>query len=77
MPYWPGMDAESDEGAVESELRELLAHYHGHGGDGIVVVPRLARFGSAYDELLIELGVDWVLTCDDLDADALRAGPPV
>jgi hypothetical protein len=62
---------------LESELRELLAHYRSHGGDGVVVVPRLARFGSTYDELLVELGVDWALTCDDLDTDALRAGPPV
>lgn len=77
MPYWPGIYDESDDEAVESELRELLAHYRGHGGDGLVVVPRLARLGSAYDELLIELGVDWALTCDDLDTDALRAGPPV
>ena len=76
MPQWPGMYADDEEG-LESELRELLAHYRSHGGDGVVVVPRLARFGSTYDELLVELGVDWALTCDDLDTDALRAGPPV
>jgi len=76
MPQWPAMYADDGE-ALESELRELLAHYRGQGGDGIVVVPRLTRFGSTYDELLVELGVDWVLTCDDLDTDALRAGPPV
>src|SRR6056297_443185 len=41
MPYWPGIDAGGDEGVLESELRELLAHYRSHGGDGIVVAPRL------------------------------------
>jgi alkanesulfonate monooxygenase SsuD/methylene tetrahydromethanopterin reductase-like flavin-dependent oxidoreductase (luciferase family) len=78
MPVWPAVYAAADdEGALESELRELLAHYRGEGVDGVVVVPRFARFGSTYDELLVELGVDWALTCDDLDLDAVRAGPPV
>ncbi len=77
MPQWPGMYAGSDEGALESELTELMAHYRSHGGDGIVAVPRLARYGSTYDEMLVELSVDWVLTCDDLDTDAVSAGPPV
>jgi alkanesulfonate monooxygenase SsuD/methylene tetrahydromethanopterin reductase-like flavin-dependent oxidoreductase (luciferase family) len=77
MPQWPGMYADGDEGALESELRELMAHYRGQGGDGTVVVPRLARYGPTYDELVVEFGVDWVLTCDDLDTDAVRAGPPV
>jgi len=76
MPQRPGMYAGSEEGALESELRELMAHDHGHGGDGIVVVPRVARYGSTYDELLVELDVDWALICDDLDTDAVRAGPP-
>ncbi len=82
MPFWPGtaegQDDEVAEGANERELRALLAYYRDHAevGDGIVLVPRLDRFGPAYDELCAELGVDWVLTCDALDLDGVRAGPP-
>lgn len=75
LPEWPGLYADDDE-ALERELRELVAYYRAQGGDGIVVVPRQGRYGESYDALCAELGVDWQLACDDLDADALRAGPP-
>lgn len=75
MPQWPGMYGH-DARQLGSELRELLAYYRDRGGDGIVLVPRLARYGPTYDDLVAELGVDWVLTCDDLDTDSVRAGPP-
>lgn len=80
VPYWPGLgegrDDSIEEGARERELRELLAYYHEQGGDGIVLLPRLSRFGSEYDELCAQLGADWLLTCDPLDVEAVRAGPP-
>ena len=81
MPFWPGtaegLDDEVADGANERELRALLAYYREHvQGQDIVLVPRLERFGPDYDELCRELGVDWVLTCDALDLDGVRAGPP-
>lgn len=76
LPEWAGMYPDSEEGALEDELRALIAYYRDQGGDGIVLVPRLARYGSDYDQLCSELDVDWLLTCDPLDVDGLRAGPP-
>lgn len=76
LPEWPGMYPDAEEGALTGELRALLAAYRELGGDGTVLVPRLARYGDAYDELCVELGVDWVLTCDPLDRDGVAAGPP-
>jgi hypothetical protein len=32
-----------------------------------------ARVGSQGDQLLVELGEDGALTCDDLDTEAVRA----
>lgn len=81
MPFWPGTgegrDPEVAEGANERELRELLGSYREQAEPGgIVVAPRLERFGAAYDDLCAELGVDWLLSCDPLDVDGVRAGPP-
>lgn len=80
MPTWPGLaegrDERIEEGARARELQELLAYYREQGGDGVVVLPRVSRFGSGYDELCTQLGADWLLTCDPLDLDAVRAGPP-
>ena len=76
LPEWPGMYPDSEEGALEDGLRELMAYYRDQGGDGTVLVPRLSRYGEEYDELCVELGVDWVLTCDPLDLEGVRAGPP-
>ena len=82
MPYWPGtaegLDDEVDAGTNLRQLRELMGHYrqHAEADDGIVLVPRLRRYGDAYDELCAELGVAWQLTCDPLDLDEVRAGPP-
>jgi alkanesulfonate monooxygenase SsuD/methylene tetrahydromethanopterin reductase-like flavin-dependent oxidoreductase (luciferase family) len=80
MPYWPGLaeglDDSIEEGAREGELHELLAYYREQGGDGVVVLPKMSRYGSEYDELCEQLGADWLLTCDPLDVEAVRAGPP-
>lgn len=76
LPEWPGMYPDSEDGALERELRELMAHYRDLGGDGTVLVPHLERYGSDYLALCEELEVDWVLRCDPLDADELRSGPP-
>jgi hypothetical protein len=80
MPYWPGLaegrDDSVEEGARAGELRELLAYYREQGGDGVVVLPRMSRYGSEYDELCEQVGADWLLTCDPLDLEAVRAGPP-
>jgi alkanesulfonate monooxygenase SsuD/methylene tetrahydromethanopterin reductase-like flavin-dependent oxidoreductase (luciferase family) len=80
MPFWPGLaegrDDSIEEGAREDELRELLAYYHEQGGDGVVVLPRLSRYGSEYDELCDLMGAEWLLTCDPLDVEGVRAGPP-
>lgn len=80
MPYWLGLHEGRDEtvaeGAREGELRDLMDHYRTQGGTGTVVLPRMARFGSSHDELCAELGADWLLTCDPLDVDGVRAGPP-
>lgn len=62
--------------ARERELQELLPYYREQGGDGVVMLPRLSRFGSDYDELCTQLGADWLLTCDPPDLEAVRAGPP-
>lgn len=80
MPYWPGLgegrDDSIEEGQRDRELRELVAHYRERGGEGTVVLPRLSRFGPEYDGLCVELGAEWLLTCDPLDIDEVRAGPP-
>ena len=81
MPFWAGLaegaDPEVEQGARERGLRDLLTSYRRFApGGGTVVAPRLARYGVAYDELCEELGIDWQLSCDDLDVDAVRAGPP-
>jgi hypothetical protein len=36
----------------------------------------MSRYGSEYDELCDQVGADWLLTCDPLDLEAVRAGPP-
>lgn len=77
MPEWPGMYTDAEDGALTSELRALIGYYRANGGDGIVLVPRLSRYGDEYDDLCAELGIDWLLHCDDLDAEALRAGPRI
>ena len=76
LPEWAGMYPDAEDGALETGLRELVAYYRSQGGDGTILVPRLSRYGSDYDELCTELDVDWVLTCDPLDLDGVRAGPP-
>ena len=76
LPEWPGMYPDAEDGALADELRALHGAYRELGGDGIVLVPRLARYGPDYDELCGELGVHWVLTCDPLDAAGVAAGPP-
>lgn len=76
LPEWPGMYPGAEEGALADELRALHAAYRELGGDGTVLVPRLARYGPDHDELCDELGVDWVLTCDPLDVAGVAAGPP-
>lgn len=76
LPEWPGMYPDAADGALEGELRELVAYYRDQGGDGTIVVPRLSRYGSDYDDLCVELDIDWVMTCDPLDLDGVRAGPP-
>ena len=80
MPQWPGLsegaDPEVATGARAGELRELMAAYREEGGDGDVVVPSLTRFGAGYTELCVELGVTWLLCCDQLTPDDLRQGPP-
>lgn len=80
LPFWPGLsegrDDTIEEGTNERELRELLGVYRDAGGDGIVVLPRLGRLGPEYDELCAQLGADWLVTCDPLDVDGVRAGPP-
>lgn len=80
LPFWPGLgegrDDTIEEGANERELRELVATYRDAGGDGTVVLPRLARLGSDYDDLAAELGAEWLVTCDPLDLEGVRAGPP-
>lgn len=81
MPHWPGTaegrDHQVAEGSNQRELRELLAYYREHAErPGTVLVPRLDRFGASYDQLCAELAVDWLLTCEPLDLDGVRAGPP-
>lgn len=80
MPQWPGLgegrDDDVAEGARIGELQELVGCYRDGGGDGAVLVPRIDRFGADYDRACAELGVDWLLTCDPLDEDGLRGGPP-
>lgn len=81
MPFWPGVaegqDPDVEAGAAERGLRDIVAAYERHAGEpGTVVAPRTAHLGASYDAACDELGVAWQLTCDDLDADALRAGPP-
>lgn len=75
LPQWPGMYAEGDGGALEDGLRELMAYYRDRGGDGTVVAPVLARYGSAYPALCEQLGITWLLACDGLSVDEVRAGP--
>lgn len=75
LPEWPGLHADDDGGALVAELRELMRHYRAQGGDGLVVAPRLARYGAGYAALCDELGIAWLLTCDVLSAEELRAGP--
>ncbi len=80
MPDWDGLgeglDPAVPEGAREAQLRDLLGWYRDAGGDGEVLVPRVDAFGPGHDALCAELGATWLLTCDRLDEDALRAGPP-
>lgn len=79
MPQWPGLgegaDPDVPEGSRAAQLRAIVDAYRSAGGDGTILVPRLDRFGPAYDELCRELGVSWLLTCDRLDEVELRAGP--
>ena len=79
MPQWGGLaegaDPEVPEGARIEQLEALMGCYRDAGGDGTVIVPRVDRFGAAYDRACEDLGVDWLLTCDPLDEDALRSGP--
>ena len=80
MPQWPGLaegrDPSVPTGARISELEALLDCYRAAGGEGPVVVPRMERYGPDYDRRCEDLGVSWLLTCDSLDAAALRSGTP-
>ena len=80
MPQWPGLregaDPDVAEGARIAQLEALVGCYRDCGGDGPILVPRVGRFGTDYDRRCEELGVDWLLACDPLDAAALRSGPP-
>lgn len=80
LPFWPGIGEGRDEsiapGTSQRELRELMDVYRDAGGDGVVVLPRLDRLGTAHDQLCDEVGATWLLTLDPLDVDAVRAGPP-
>lgn len=81
LPFWPGLSEGRDDsiaaGSNERELRELLGIYRDAGGNGLVVLPRLSHLAPAHDELCAELGADWLVTCDPLDLDGVRQGPPV
>lgn len=76
LPEWPGLAADAADGQREDELRALLGYYRDAGGKGTVLVPGLQRFGPDHARLCEELGVTWLLHCDPLDAEAVRAGPP-
>lgn len=80
MPFGEGFVSE-DRDAARAELAECLSAYHEACEDagrapGITVMPRTDSWGEDWTAALVDHGVDWVLTCDDLDADGLRAGPP-
>ncbi len=57
-------------------LEAWIADNVPHEERGTVLLPRLERLGPAYDELCAELGAGWLRTCDPLDLDGVRAGPP-
>lgn len=57
-------------------LRDLVGRYREAGGSGPVVVPRVASWGTPWDQMVVELEPDWVLHCEDRDAAALADGPP-
>ena len=80
-PFWrataDGRETQDDPEARAQALREAVEYYREQAAPpGTVLVPRVSSWGEDWDDLLAELEVDWVLTCDTYDADDLRAGPP-
>lgn len=68
MPFVP--DADPD------RLVDLVGRYRDAGGEGPLVLPRVADWGPDWDAALREVDADWVLHCEDRDAAQLAAGPP-
>lgn len=68
VPFVPGDEPE--------RMVEVVSRYRAAGGDGPVVLPRVADWGDAWDAAIHEVEPEWVLHCEDRDAAQLSDGPP-
>ena len=68
VPFVPGDEPD--------RMVEVVSRYRDAGGDGPVVLPRVASWGEAWDAAIREVEPEWVLHCEDRDATQLADGPP-